>query len=242
MFHGTRKPLRDWFKAVWWVASQKYASSALGLQQELGLKSYQTAWTWLQKIRIAMAEPTGSMLSGFIEVDVVEINRRKKGETSKQLFENSAVIIVAAEVKHREIHCIRISKAVDTSSSSITKFVSDNVQRGSKILSHVRTGDAELRKIGFKNIAHVQPGLIRTAGDVSHVGLVITLLENWLLKSHHGDNYPKHLQAYLNEFVFKFNRRSISKRGLLFQGILENAMLATPTTYNQVIKDPATLK
>jgi len=69
MFQDTRKPLKDWFVAIWWITTQKYGASAQGLQQVLGLKSYQTAWTWLHKIRTAMVCPNRSKLSGIVEVD-----------------------------------------------------------------------------------------------------------------------------------------------------------------------------
>ena len=83
IFEGTRKPLRTWFLAMWFVTSQKNGVSALGLQRELGFGSYETAWAWLHKLRRAMVRPGRDLLSGEVEVDETYVGCPEEGKRGR---------------------------------------------------------------------------------------------------------------------------------------------------------------
>ena len=93
IFEGTRKPLRLWFQAMWYVTNQKHGVSALGVQRILGLGSYQTAWTWLHKLRRAMVRPGRDLLSGEVEVDETYLGGREVGVTGRKTNKKSIVAI-----------------------------------------------------------------------------------------------------------------------------------------------------
>ena len=91
IFEGTRKPLRLWFQAMWYVTNQKHGVSALGVQRILGLGGYQTAWTWLHKLRRAMVRPGRELLNGEVEVDETYVGGREVGVTGRKTNKKSIV-------------------------------------------------------------------------------------------------------------------------------------------------------
>src|SRR4030095_13664152 len=97
IFHDTRKPLRLWFRAMWYVTSQKNGASAMGLQRVLGLGSYLTAWTWLHKLRRAMVRPGRDRLSGRVEVDETYVGGEEPEAHARQILRKSLVAIAAQE-------------------------------------------------------------------------------------------------------------------------------------------------
>ena len=112
IFEGTRKPLRLWFQAMWYVTNQKHGVSALGLQRILGLGSYQTAWAWLHKLRRAMVRPGRDLLGGAVEVDETYVGGRETGVVGRQT-KTKSIVAIAAEVRGRGTGRIRMSRVED---------------------------------------------------------------------------------------------------------------------------------
>ena len=228
LFHRTHKPLRTWFLAMWFVTSQKHGTSALGLQRVLGLGSYNTAWTWLHKLRRAMIRPGRDTLTGEIEVDEtyvggVGVKTRGRGAQKK------AIVAIAAEVRGKGPGRIRMSTIPDVSALSLNDFVLSNVQRGAEIRTDGWKGYAGIKKLGYRHMVTN----ISASADPAHVVMprvhrVASLLDRWWLGIHQGAIRPSHLNYYLDEFTFRFNRRTSKARGLLFYRLMEQAVDCTP--------------
>ena len=233
VFQDTRKPLLDWFVAIWWVTTQKNGASAEGLQQELGLKSYQTAWTWLHKIRSAMVNPNRTKLSGTVEVDESYIGGESSGKRGRGA-ENKVVVAVACELDGRKVGRCRMSVIADASAASLHGFITENIEAGSQLITDDWSGFSGIEGKGYTRQIHIQKHTDDEAKMLPHVNTVVSLLKRWLLGTHQGRVEPKHLQAYLDEYVFRFNRRKSAKRGLLFYRLLESAMQTKATTYKDL--------
>ena len=122
IFEGTRKPLRLWFQAMWYVTNQKHGVSALGVQRILGLGGYQTAWTWLHKLRRAMVRPGRELLNGEVEVDETYVGGREVGVTGRKTNKKS-IVAIAAEIRGRGTGRIRMARVEDASAESLIPFV-----------------------------------------------------------------------------------------------------------------------
>ena len=132
IFQDSRLPLTLWFRAVWWVTSQKNGTSAMGLQRVLGLKSYKTAWALLHKLRRAMVRPDRDRLSGGVEVDETYLGGLEEGVHGRQT-EAKALIVVAAQEDGPGIGRIRMRRIPDAAAESLVPFVRDSVEAGSVV-------------------------------------------------------------------------------------------------------------
>ena len=132
IFEGSRKPLVMWFRAIWWITNEKSGASALGLQKVLGLGSYQTAWTWLHKLRRAMVRPGRERLRGHVEVDETFIGGPKSGVLGRGA-ENKVLAAIAAEEDGKRIGRIRMARIPDGSSESLGAFIKSSVEPGTII-------------------------------------------------------------------------------------------------------------
>src|SRR3990172_1774256 len=195
VMHGTRKPLRMWFRAMWWVCTQKTGGSARGLQRLLGFGSYQTAWAWLQKLRRAMIRAGREALEGPVEVDDGFIGGEEEGAIGRQTFKK-AKIAVAVEVPgldRRKIGRVRLQVVKDFSAKSLVGFVLVNVASGSRVITDDWTGYSPLRKHGFLHEVR-SPGASKKEGKfLPNVHLVVSLLKRWLLGTHQGAVRSKQL-------------------------------------------------
>jgi transposase-like protein len=228
LFHRTHKPLRTWFLAMWFVTSQKHGASALGLQRVLGLGSYNTAWTWLHKLRRAMVRPGRDRLTGEIEVDETYIGG-VRGNARGRGAKNKTIAAIAAEVRGRGIGRIRMATIPDVSAISLRAFASNNLQEGSEIRTDAWSGYNGIEMMGYN---HVVKNLSES-GDPAHVVMprlhrVSSLFNRWWLGIHQGAIRPSHLDYYLDEFTFRFNRRSSKARGLLFYRLMQQAVDCHP--------------
>lgn len=235
LFHGSHKPLRTWFLAMWFVTSQKHGASALGLKRVLGLGSYNTAWTWLHKLRRAMVRPGRDQLTGEVEVDetyVGGIGTKVRGRGAKR----KTIVAIAAEVRGRGPGRIRMAKIPDLSAPSLRGFVRDNVQKGAELRTDAWSGYNGIEVMGYKHIVIN----ISDTGDPAHVVMprvhrVASLLGRWWLGIHQGAIRPSHLDYYLDEFTFRFNRRTSKARGLLFYRLTEQAIDCSPVPRKMII-------
>ena len=237
LFEGSRLKLRLWYRAIWWVLNQKHGTSASGMQQGLGIKSYETAWLMLHKIRQAMVDPKRSKLSGNIEIDEAYIGGKKQGGSlGKAGTKGNSMIIVAAEFNQKRLGRIRIEKTVSNSTADIVSFAARNIEAESHLYSDEWKSYLRLRGLNYRLTQTPSVTGVKAGENVlPRVHLVISLLKNWLNGTHHGRVAPKHLQSYLDEFVFRFNRRTSLSRGLLFKRLLENAIHQPGPTYKALV-------
>src|SRR5436309_8024767 len=200
---------------MWWVTTQKNGASALGLQRVLGLKSYETAWTWLHKLRRAMVRPGRDLLTGRVEVDECYIGGLEEGLPGR-LNLDKALIVVAAQEDGPGIGRIRMRQIVDASAQSLVPFVQDSVEPGSVIHTDGWLGYAPLEKKGYEHEITFLRGKKKTPSELMpRVHRVISLLKRWLMGTHQGTVSHKHLDYYLDEFTFRFNRQRSKSRGKL---------------------------
>ena len=236
IFEGTRKPLVLWFRAIWWVVSQKNGASALGLKRILGLGSYQTAWSWLHKIRRAMVRPGRDRLYGRIEVDETYLGGFEEGVRGRQTFKK-ALIVVAAEEKGKAIGRIRMLRIPDASAISLRSFIVQAIEPGSTIVTDGWEGYTGLEAHGYSREVRIVKGSKELVTKLlPRVHRVVSLLKRWILGTHQGAISPEHLDYYLDEFTFRFNRRTSRHRGKLFYRLLQHAMLIDPIPYGEIIK------
>ena len=217
IFEGTRK-LRHWFLAAWEVTSQKSGASALGIQRSLGLGSYETAWAWLHKLRRAMVRPDRDQLSGEVEVDETYLGAEEPGggRTGRRVI-HRAIVVIAVEVNVGKIGRVRLMRVPNVSKTSLQGFVVDVVKPGSLIHTDGWQGYAKIADKGFRHRVTVT----RTSSEPAHIPFpsvhrVASLLKRWCLGTLQGGYSREHLPYYLDEFTFRFNRRTSKVRGLLF--------------------------
>ena len=236
VFEGTRKPLVIWFRAIWWIVSQKNGASALGLKRVLGLGSYETAWTWLHKVRRAMVRPGRDRLAGRIQVDETYLGGLEEGVRGRQTFKK-ALIAVAAEENEKAIGRIRMLRIPDASAMSLRPFIIQAIEPGSTVITDGWEGYNGLEAHGYVHEVRVGRGSGGSRNNLLPlVHRVVSLLKRWILGTHQGAVDPEHIDYYLDEFTFRFNRRTSRHRGKLFYRLLQHAMAVDPTTYGQIIK------
>jgi transposase-like protein len=219
IFQDTRKPLTVWFRAMWWMTSSKTGISALGLQRILGLRSYVTAWSWLHKLRRAMVRPGRDKLAGNIEVDETYVGGKKHGKRGRGAGGKSLVAI-AAEIKGNRIGRIRLRRIPDASAHCLETFVQAVAIPASVIRTDGWPGYAQLSSCGFTHEV-VRPTVALGDNLLPHCHRVAALLKRWLLGTHQGAISHAHLEYYLDEYTFRFNRRTSRYRGKLFYRLLQ---------------------
>jgi transposase-like protein/ribosomal protein L37AE/L43A len=235
IFQGTRKPLRMWFRAMWWVTSQKNGASAKGLQQSLGLGSYQTAWTWLHKLRRAMVRPGRDQLSGLVEVDETYVGGPE--ESIGRGAQTKTLVIIAVEKHGRAFGRARMAVITAATKDELCGFVQRCVAPGSTVRTDGWAGYRALKDLSYAHDRVAQQHSPQTPSELlPGVHLVASLLKRWLLGTHQGAVSPDHLPYYLDEFTFRFNRRTSKSRGKLFYRLMEQAVALDPTPYKSLIK------
>jgi len=235
LFHRTHKPLRIWFLAIWFVTSQKHGASALGLQRVLGLGSYNTAWSWLHKLRRAMVRPGRSQLSGSVEVDETYIGGSRTKIRGRGAH-GKTIVAIATEIRGRGPGRIRMSIIPDVSAVSLHDFIVENIKQGAEVKTDGWRGYNGVATKGFQHVVSNIAG----SGDPAHVHmprvhLVASLLDRWWLGIHQGAIRPKQLEYYLDEFTFRFNRRKSKARGLLFYRLMQQAVNCKPITRQRIV-------
>lgn len=241
VFQDTRKPLRTWFLAMWFTTGQKNGVSALGLQRVLDLGRYETAWTWMHKLRRAMVRPGRDRLTGEIEVDETYVGGPEEGQRGREI-EKKSIVAVAAEKNGRGIGRIRLRRIEDVSAMSLLDFIREAVERGATIHTDGRKGDAGLPAAGYKHRVTAISGGDEQAHEVMpRVHSVASLLKRWLLGTLQGGVQPPHLDDYLDEFTFRFNRRRSNARGLLFHRLAQQAVAVSPAPYGSIVRGGSAL-
>jgi transposase-like protein len=242
IFDKTRTPLRVWLAAAWYLTNQKQGVSALGLQRVLGLGSYETAWTMLHRFRRAMVRPDRERLKGLVEVDETYLaltDREEPIAPAGRKNKTTKVLVAIAVEMHepRGFGRIRLSRIANDSDACVVPFVQASVEPGAQVRTDGSAAYRSLKDLGYDHQRRVMLG----SGTPAHVSMagvhrVASLVKRWILGTHHGSVQPEHLDAYLDEFVFRFNRRASGSRGLLFFRLLQQTVITDPYTYADVVK------
>jgi len=236
IFQDSKLPLTVWFRAMWQVTSQKNGMSALGLQRVLGLGSYKTAWAMLHKLRRAMVRPGRDRLHGVVEVDETYWGGQEEGVRGRQTLDK-ALIAVAAEAapgRGQAIGRIRLRHIPDTNRATLHGFIAQAIEPGSTVVTDGLQSYRDLK--GYVHDRFVQQ---RQPADAEHllprVHRVASLLKRWLLGTHQGAIAHEHLNDYLDEFTFRFNRRQSASRGKLFYRLAQQAMQVEPAPFDSLV-------
>ena len=233
LFADTHLPLRLWFEALWHVTSQKSGASALGLQRVLGLGSYHTAWNLLHKLRRAMVRPGRERLQGIIEVDEIFIGGPRPGKRGRGA-QGKVLVVVAAQQAAKGIGRIRLTRVADASARSLEPAITAAIEVGSQVRTDDWRGYGGLDRLGYRR------QIVRTSAEVGEnllplANRVASLLKRWLLGTHQGAVSAEHLDYYLDEYTFRFNRRTSGSRGLLFLRLMQQAVDLSPVPAKEIL-------
>jgi transposase-like protein len=243
VFDKTRTPLTVWFNAAWMFATQKDGVSAQSLQRSLEIGSYQTAWAMLHRFRSVLVRPGRERLAGRVEVDETFIGGEEPGLRGGRQRGKKTLVGVAVEMHEpRGLGRCRIAILPDASAAALHPFVSAHIEPGATVITDGWQGYAGIEDLGYLRDRRSQRAA-RLRGEDPHALLpgvhrIASLAKRWLLGTHQGSVDEAHLQAYLDEFVFRFNRRTSRNRGLVFHRVLELAVGHEPVRYRDVIVDP----
>jgi transposase-like protein len=234
IFDKTRTPLTTWFDAAWHVTTAKNGMSAKTLERMMGV-SYHVAWHMLHRFRVAMVRASREQLSGEVEVDETLIGGvdegGKRGRGAKK-----EIVAIALEIKHPNgFGRIRMRHIPDASAESLLPFVREVIVPGSIVCT-----DGWRGYFGLSNGYQHQQTILSSSDDPAHIAMpgvhrAASLLKRWLLGTHQGAFSPEHLQSYLEEFTFRFNRRTSTSRGQLFHRLLEQAVATNPVTETDIL-------
>src|SRR3982751_1724287 len=233
IFEQTRTGLSRWFLAIHLVTSSKGGIAATELQRQLGFGSYGTAWTWLHKLRKAMVRPDRQPLAERVEADETHVGgprpgKRGRGAAGKTLV-GGAVEAGRGEARGRRLGRLRLAAPPAAPAPSPAAFPP--------------AGWRGYLGLPAKGYDHEPVNISASRGDAAlrlpGIHLVFGLVKRWLPGTHHGAVGEKHLPAYLDEYVFRFNRRTANRISHGFARLIEQAVKTRPATYREIIATPA---
>jgi len=187
-----------WFHAAYMVTTLTPGISAVQFQRQMGIASYKTAFLMLHKLRSAMVRQGRYKLSGVVEVDESYIGGPEPGKPGRGAL-GKVLVVGAVDLRGKYANRVRLKVIPNASMAVLTDFVKDDIEIGSAIRTDEWDGYNKLEQEGYHRIIALN--------ELTHVHRVFSNLKTWLLGTHHGRVSPQHLQAYLNEYTFRFNRR-----------------------------------
>lgn len=240
LFEGSRKPLRLWFHVMWLMMAQKTGMSAKNLCDTYGFGSYQTAWAWLQKFRSVMIRAGREQLTGRVEVDEAFVGGQKEGTRGRGAEGKTLVLAAVEGEEKKKLGRVRFRCVEAINRETVESFISDYVAPGTIVVTDGLSVYDNLGASGFDHRPHVMStGGEAARSQLDHIHLVISLLKRWLGGTHQGAVAPSHLQAYLDEFAFRFNRRLSLHRGKLFYRLIQQSVTSrTPATKAFYVSKP----
>ena len=229
VFEDSRKPLRLWFHVMWLMMAQKTGLSARNLCDTYGFGSYQTAWAWLHKLRRVMIRQGRERLVGRVEVDEAFVGGKKEGLRGRGAAGKARVLVAVEGESGKKLGRVRFRRVQKINRASVELFIVDYVEPGAVVVTDGLAVYDHLASAGFEHRPHV----VSTGGEAAlqqldHAHLVISLVKRWLGGTHQGAVQSVHLQAYLDEFAFRFNRRLSQHRGMLFYRLMQQAVTLRP--------------
>jgi len=233
VMHGTKKPLTYWFKAMWWFTTRKSGVNAVNLKDLLGLGSYQTAWSWLHKLRRCTIRQGRERLSGDVEVDEFVIGGQQPGKRGRGA-EGKTIVVAAVEKKGKKLGRIRLQVVPNCTGNVLEQFVSINITPGSTTITDGWKGYHFLDDSSYTHHQIVASHTSEKDSVLPGVHLVASLVKRLILGTFQGRFGPEHLQSYLDEYVFRFNRRTSRSIGKKFMRIAQQITASTKTIYNQI--------
>lgn len=232
VMHRSKIELPRWFWAAYFVTTHTPGMSAVQFQRQSGIRCYETAFIMLHKLRAAMVREGRDKLHGMVEVDESYVGGAKKGPAGRGA--KGKAIVAAVEVRPKKggkgtyAGRVRLRVVPDVSGKTLCGFVSDCVEPGTIIRTDGWAGYNDLKRRGFDHRPEIEGAPENASKLFPHVHRVFSNLKSWLIGTHHGVS-PQHLQAYLNEHVFRFNRRG--KPMAAFQTVLSLADERLGPTY-----------
>lgn len=220
IFDRTRTPLTVWFAACWMFATAKDGVSALSLKRTLEVGSYQTAWAMLHRLRSVLVRPGRDRLSGTVQVDETWLGGEEPGHRGRAPGKK-VLTAIAVEVREpKGIGRCRMAPVADASAASLHGFVTDHVEPGATVITDGWPGYHGLASLGYVHHPRSQRAAKARGEDPGEllpaVHVIASLIKRWLLGTHQGSVDAAHLPNYLDEFVFRFNRRRSRSRGMVF--------------------------
>jgi len=219
---------------MWLMMAQKTGLSAKNLCDTYGFGSYQTAWGWLQKLRSVMVRRGRERLTGRVEVDETYVGGQKEGKRGRGAA-SKVLVLVAVEGDASKLGRVRFRCVRSADAQSAEPFVRDYVEPGSRVVTDGLPTYNGLKAAGFDHQPHVMARDPEgTRQQLHHVHLVVSLLKRWLSGTHQGAVTPAHLQGYLDEFAFRFNRRLSTHRGKLFYRLVQQSVTTRPPSIKAI--------
>lgn len=230
MMHRSQLPLSTWFYAAFLASTLTPGISAVQFQRQLGMTRYETAFQVLHKIRSAMVAPEREPLHGLVEVDETLVGGVHRGGKRGRSTERKTLVVGAVEVRAgkrraRVAGRVRFRVIADASAATLEAFMTEHVSASTVVLTDGHGGYINLAKIGYDHRPEVEAELPLVHREFAN-------LKTWLRGTHHGRVERQHLQAYLNEFAFRHNRRFWPFTA--FQRVMEIGMSVTPPTYREL--------
>ncbi len=232
---SSKKPITYWFKAMWWFTTRKSGFNAVNLQELLGFGSYNTAWAWLQKLRRCTIRKDREKLSGDVEVDEFFIGGQRSGKRGRGST-GKTIVVAAVERKGEKLGRIRLKVIPNCSSDSLLAFINDNIAAGSTVFTDGWKGYYGLDEEIYTHNQVFQ----KTASDkdsvLPGVHLIVSLVKRMIRGTHQGRFDPHYLQNYLDEYVFRFNRRTSRSIGKKFMRIVQQVITSSKITFSQLVE------
>ncbi|MBT9151774.1 MAG: hypothetical protein DDT40_01970 [candidate division WS2 bacterium] len=233
ILHRSKLPLVVIFRALWWMVAQKNGVSAIGLQRVSGIGSYRTAWTWLHKFRRLMVFPGRDRLSGKVEVDETLVGGKKAGKRGRGA-EGKTLVAIAIEIQEKGTGRVRLSVIPVASKKVLVKFINENIEEGSTLVTDGWKGYNGISKKGYQHIIEDNTKMIDGQEILPNVHRIASLLKRWLLGTHQNYIGEQYLSYYLDEYTFRHNIRKSNSRGLLFQRLVERGVVHVPVEYKLI--------
>ncbi|MFC1515559.1 IS1595 family transposase [Thermodesulfobacteriota bacterium] len=231
IFHGSRKPLQSWFRAIWHITSQDFGANALELQRILDFGSYHTAWEWLHKLRRTIGNLEKGRLHGWLELDMVYIGDQQSGKKARSDSEKTLIVIVAERKEgfdEKRVARFRLGRINDLSVNSLTAFIKKNISAGSTVCTNSWPGYNLLQYEGYRH------NIVSTSDVIGEDLLPLTnsvasSLKKWLRRTYQGAIGLSYLDYYLDEYTFKYSHRRYVEHGFLFYILIKQAVVVDPS-------------
>lgn len=227
VMHRTKTPLCSWFVGAYLMTSHTPGLSAVQFQRQAEIPRYETAFQMLHKLRAAMVRPCREKLEGVVEVDETFIGGRKKGPRGRGA-KGKTLVAIAVEDRNGHAGRVRLKRIPNAGRKSLAKFLQSAVEPRTVVRTDGWKGYDKIEDDGYRHEVVTTEVPEQTSGVLPHAHRAASNLKTWLTGTHHGVS-PKHLQAYLNEFGFRFNRRG--RPMAAFNTVLRLGVEAEAPTY-----------